>query len=203
MLRWLILSLALAPAAAMALGDPEAGENKAAVCAACHGMDGNSTVPVWPKIAGQHIDYFAHQMILIRERIRDVPEMYPMVMNLTDQDIYDIAAWYNQQSVSPGVADEALVPLGRKVYHGGNYETGLPACMACHGPAGEGIPGAHYPKLRGQHAAHTADRLRRYRAGETNNDDPHSRIMVAVSVMLTDEEIEAVSSYIEGLHWAD
>ncbi len=194
--------LILMPAVALAqTGDPEAGRDKAGVCAACHGMDGNSQVAAWPKIAGQHQDYLARQTRMVRDRQRDVPEMYPIVMNLSDEDIIDISAWYAGQTIEPGVADADLVDTGRKLYHGGNAGSGVPACMACHGPTGNGIPGSGFPVLRGQHADHSADRLRRYRDGETNsNNDPYSRIMVAVAEALTDAEIEAVSSYIEGLH---
>ncbi len=203
MARFLVLILALMPMLALAVGDPEAGEQKAASCAACHGADGNSVVAAWPKIAGQHADYAARQTRLVRDGRRDVPEMIPFVMNLSDQDIADIAAFYEQQALEPGVADEDLVALGRKIYHDGNRETGVPACAACHGPAGEGIVGAHYPVVRAQHADYSADRLRRYRAGEHNGDDDmYSLIMVGVSARLTDEEIEAVSSYMEGLHAA-
>ena len=185
------------------VGDPAAGQEKAAVCAACHGMDGNSQVTIWPKIAGQHADYIARQTRMVRDGQRNVPTMMPMVMNLSDQDIADIAAWYAQQTVQSGVADEELVELGSTLYHGGNHETGLPACMACHGPSGYGVPMTGYPKLTGQHADYTADRLRRYRAGETNGeDDPNSRMMVEIASSLSDDEIEALSSYIEGLHRA-
>ncbi len=201
--RLMVMLLALAPIMAVAVGDPEAGEEKSAVCAACHGMDGNSEVAEWPKLAGQHVDYAARQTRLVRDQIRDVPEMYPMVMDLSDQDIADIAAFYAEQTLQPGVADEELVELGRRVYHDGNHESGVPACAACHGPSGEGIPGAHYPLIRAQHADYTMDRLERYRAGETNGDDDEfSKMMVGVAARLTDEEISAVSSYIEGLHRA-
>jgi len=195
----------LAPAMGMAqTGDPDAGRDKAGVCAACHGMDGNSQVAIWPKIAGQHEDYLARQTRMVRDRQRDVQQMYPIVMDLSDEDIADISAWYASQTIAPGVADEDLVEVGRQLYHGGNPETEVPACMACHGPAGNGIPGTGFPMVRAQHADHTADRLRRYRNGEANAEgDPYSRIMVAVSAALTDAEIEAVSSYIEGLHKAD
>ncbi|MDT8449544.1 MAG: c-type cytochrome [Wenzhouxiangellaceae bacterium] len=208
MLRIAILIAALAPAAASAQagvqGDAEAGQSKAGVCAACHGMDGNSQVPQWPKLAGQHEDYLARQTRLVRDRQRDVPQMYPIVMNLTDQDIADISAWFASQTIKPGVADEALVEAGRSLYHGGNHDSGVPACMACHGPAGYGIPGTGFPMVRAQHATYLADRLRRYRNGETNGpNDPYSKIMVAVAQELTDAEIEAVSSYMEGLHAAE
>ncbi len=203
MARFLVMLLALAPLTVAAVGDPEAGEQKAASCAACHGADGNSVVAAWPKIAGQHADYAARQTRLVRDGRRDVPEMIPFVMNLSDQDIADIAAFYELQSLEPGVADDDLVALGRQIYHDGNRETGIPACAACHGPAGEGIPGAHYPVVRAQHADYSADRLRRYRDGVHNGDDDmYSLIMVGVAARLTDEEIEAVSSYMEGLHMA-
>lgn len=203
MLRAALLILALVATSAHAVGDPDAGQAKASVCAACHGMDGNSQIAQWPKIAGQHADYIARQTRMVRDQQRDVPQMYPMVMNLSDEDIADIAAWYASQTVQPGVADEALVEQGRSVYHGGSPDAGVPSCMGCHGPTGAGIPAAGYPALHGQHADYTADRLRRYRDGQANADDPNSAIMVGVAAGLTDEEIEAVSSYIEGLHRAD
>jgi len=192
---------AILPLAAIAAGDPEAGEAKSQVCAACHGADGNSAVAVWPKIAGQHPEYLARQTRMVRDQQRVVAQMYPMVMNLTDEDIDDLSAYYAAQTLAPGVADEALVDLGRSIYEAGNEESGVPACAACHGPVGNGIPGAHYPVVRAQHADYTADRLTRYRNGEVNGgDDPYSRIMAGVAANLTDEEITAVSSYIEGLH---
>jgi cytochrome c553 len=202
MARIMVMLLAFLPFAAVAVGDPEAGEQKAANCVACHGVDGNSAVTAWPKIASQHADYAARQTRLIRDQQRVVPEMYPFVMNLSDQDINDISAFYATQALEAGVADEDLVELGRRIYHDGNHETGVPACAACHGPAGEGIPGSHFPVVRAQHADYTAARLQRYRDGETNQDDSFSLIMAEVSSNLSDAEIEAVSSYIEGLHVA-
>ncbi len=204
MARLMLIFLAVLPLAAMAAGDPEAGQAKSAVCAACHGADGNSAVSIWPKIAGQHAEYIARQTRMVRDQQRNVPQMYPMVMNLTDQDIDDLAAYYAAQTLQPGVADEALVELGRSIYQAGNEESGVPACAACHGPAGNGILGAQYPVVRAQHADYTADRLNRYRNGEVNGgNDPYSRIMAGVAANLTDEEITAVSSYIEGLHRAE
>lgn len=201
MARFLVMLLAAMPLAAVAAGDPEAGKDKAVTCAACHGKDGNSQVSIWPKLAGQHADYLARQSILVREQKREVPAMYPMVADMSDEDLADIAAYYAQQDIAAGVAAEERVEIGRTLYQTGNPETGVPACSACHGPAGSGIPGAHFPMLSGQHADYTAQRLRSYRNGEDNGeDDSYSQIMVAVSQELTDEEIEAVSSYIEGLH---
>ncbi|MDT8439737.1 MAG: c-type cytochrome [Wenzhouxiangellaceae bacterium] len=201
MLRLVILLAALASSSAIAAGDPQAGQAKAGVCAACHGMDGNSQVAQWPKLAGQLEDYLARQTRMVRDQQRNVPQMYPIVMNLGDQDIDDIAAWYASQTIKPGVADEALLDAGSTLYHGGDRARGIPACMACHGPTGSGIPAAGFPMVRAQHATYTADRLRRYRNGEANGgNDPYSPIMVAIAGTLTDADIEAVASYIEGLH---
>ncbi len=201
MLRFWVILLFLAPALVWGKGDPERGQELAGICAACHGAEGNSEVPEWPKIAGQHQDYAANQSILIRERARDVPQMWPMVEELSDQDLWDLAAYYEQYEKTIGTADEELVEHGRRLYMGGDHQAGIASCAGCHGPSGEGIPGAHYPKLRGQHAEYTADRLRRYRDGENNgDDDPYSNIMVGVARNLSDEDIEAVSSYIYGLH---
>ncbi|HLR86676.1 MAG TPA: c-type cytochrome [Wenzhouxiangella sp.] len=206
MARILVMLLAGLPLLVQAqalVGDADAGAEKAAVCAACHGMDGNSQVPIWPKLAGQHAEYLTRQSILVREQDRDVPEMYPIVANMSDQELADIAAFYEQQALEPGVADEELVELGESIFHAGNADSSVPACAACHGPTGSGIKGAHYPMLRNQHADYTVSRLNEYRDGVTSGDkDPYSSIMVAVSKNLTDEEIQAVSSYIEGLHMA-
>jgi len=204
MLRIAFATLLIFAVDALAAGDPQAGRSKAGVCAACHGMDGNSQIAQWPKLAGQHEGYLARQTRMVRDQQREVAQMYPIVMNLSDADIADIAAWYASQTLEPGVADEALVDAGRSLYHAGNPDSGVPACMACHGPTGSGVPGAGYPMVRGQHATYAADRLRRYRAGEVNgDDDPQSRVMAGVAANLTDAEIDAVASYMEGLHAAE
>lgn len=201
MVRFLMMLLALTPLAAVAAGDPEAGREKAAVCASCHGMDGNSTNTIWPKLAGQHPDYATRQSLLIREQKRDVPEMYPIVSGMSEADLADISAYYAEQEIKPGVADEDLVETGQALYRSGDPERGIPACSACHGPAGNGVPGAHFPMVRAQHADYTVKRLQAYRDGQTSGeDDAYSQIMVTVAENLTDEEIQAVSSYIEGLH---
>lgn len=201
MIRTLLALLVLAPILPATAADPEAGQSKAAQCAACHGSDGNSVVGQWPKLAGQHADYIARQTRMVRDGERSVPEMEPLVAGLSDEDIADIAAYYSTQTVSAGVADEELVALGRRLYHDGNRDMDIPACAACHGPTGAGIPGANFPMLRGQHADYTEGRLNAYRDGQTHgDDDPYSEIMVAVARFLNDEDIRAVASYIEGLH---
>ena len=198
LLTFLGLSL---PQLSAAQGDPAAGEAQAGTCAACHGMDGNSTVAQWPKIAGQHEDYLDRHITLIRDGARPVPEMQGIVAGLSDQDIANLSAYFAAQDIRMGVADEGLVPLGRRIYQAGNAETGVPACMACHGPAGEGNPLSGYPALAGQHSVYTAKMLNGFRAGTTwGAEDVASRTMTEVAAELTDEEIEAVASYLAGLH---
>lgn len=198
LLTFLGLSL---PQLSVAQGDPAAGEAQAGTCAACHGMDGNSTVAQWPKIAGQHEAYLDRHITLIRDGARPVPEMQGIVAGLSDQDIANLSAYFAAQDIKMGVADESLVPLGRRIYQAGNSETGVPACMACHGPVGEGNPLAGYPRLSGQHALYTANMLKKYRDGaQWGEDDVASRTMSEVAAELTDDEIEAVASYLAGLH---
>jgi cytochrome c553 len=186
---------------ALAIGDADAGQGKAAICAACHGVDGNSVVPNWPKIAGQHATYIERQLALIKDGSRPVPEMAPIVISLSEQDMDDVAAYYSSQTISAGLTDEALRAEGELLYRGGNAATEIPACMSCHGPAGEGNPLAVYPSLAGQHSVYSEKMLKGFRAGATwGDEDASSNIMTDVAKRLTDDEIRAVSSYIQGLH---
>ena len=186
---------------AVADGDAAAGQAKSAICAACHGVDGNSAVPNWPKLAGQHEQYLLRQLRLIKANDRPVPEMMGITPGLSEQDLEDLAAYFASQEIAGGVADETQVALGEKIYRAGNVESGVPACMACHGPAGEGNPLAGYPALAGQHAVYTSSMLTRFRSGENwGEDDAASHVMNGSAAELTDEEINAVSSFIEGLH---
>jgi len=188
---------------AFAKGDASAGQAKSAICAACHGADGNSTVPNWPKLAGQHEKYMTRQVTLIKSGARQVPEMLGIVPGLSDQDIEDLSAFFASQENSGGVADQSKVTAGELIYRAGNADSGVPACMACHGPAGEGNPLSGYPALSGQHATYTSKMLTGFRAGENwGEDDDASEVMNGVASALTDEEIEAVSSYIQGLYLA-
>jgi cytochrome c553 len=182
-------------------GDASAGQAKSAICAACHGADGNSMVPNWPKLAGQHEAYLARQIELIQSGARPVPEMLGIVPGLTPQDIADLAAYFSAQQRNGGVADEAMVALGERIFRAGNAETGTPACMACHGPAGEGNPLAGYPALAGQHALYTVNLLKRFRGGENwGPEDAPSQVMTGAASRLSDDEIAAVASYIQGLY---
>lgn len=186
---------------AFAKGDATAGQTKSAICAACHGVDGNSMVPNWPKLAGQHEKYLVRQATLIKSGARMVPEMAGITPGLSEQDILDISAYFASQAVAGGVADESLVELGERIYRAGNAETGVPACMACHGPAGEGNPLSGYPALAGQHSVYTAKMLTGFRDGDNWGDsDAPSKIMNGSAAELSDAEIAAVASYIQGLH---
>lgn len=194
------------------VGDPEAGAAKSATCAACHGLDGNSPAPEWPKLAGQHEDYAYRQTVMVRDGGRDVPVMLPFVTGLSDQDIADISAYFATRIIMPGVADDSPIPdreqsfaeLGQDLYRGGKSDAGVPACLACHGAAGRGIPATGYPSLAGQHATYTAAQLRFFQQGNHYGDegDP-STIMVSIAQRLDDTEINALATYIEGLHRFD
>ncbi|MCP1728146.1 cytochrome c553 [Natronospira proteinivora] len=193
------LSLAgSASADPMVDGDAEAGEANSTACAACHGPDGNSSNPEWPKLAGQHAKYTYEQLKAYKSGERDDAVMMGQVQNLDDQDMKDLAVFYAQQVPQVGSADEELGEAGKKIYRGGNLETGVTACIACHGPRGEGVPMANYPMLSGQHAQYTIEQLEAYRDGERSTD--RAGMMRDIAARMSDEEIEAVAEYIQGLY---
>lgn len=183
------------------VGDPVAGEGKSAVCAACHGKDGNSTVPNWPKIAGQLEGYLAKTLRAYQageKGGRPDPVMMGMTQSLTDRDIADLASYFAKQTLQPGAAQAPLVTLGERIYRGGNLASGVPACMGCHDVNGQGNSPANFPRLGGQFAEYISDQLKKFRAG-TRSDDLNG-IMRDIAKKMTDEEIQAVSSYVSGLH---
>ncbi len=192
------IGIALAAGNAYAAGDATAGESKSAACAACHGADGNSTNPDWPKIAGQHPKYTEKQLKEFKAGRRVNALMSGMVAPLSEQDMADLAAFYATKVTTGGFVSEAELPLGEKIYRGGNAKTGVPACMSCHGPTGVGDPLAAIPALSGQHAKYIATQLYAFREGERSND-PKS-MMRDVARWMTKQEIEAVSQYVAGLH---
>ena len=179
--------------------DPAAGEAKAALCVACHGPAGNSANPEWPKLAGQHAKYTAKQ---VRDFMAGVTRsnelMAPMIAGLSDQDIENIAAYYALQKSTGGFASEEMHALGERIYRGGNAESGVPACIACHGPRGGGNGPAGFPALAGQHAVYTAKQIEDWRHGNRSNDP--GQMMADAVRYLTPEETRAVSEYIAGLH---
>jgi len=199
---------AAAPAAANAAaevkpGDATAGQGKAAVCGACHGMDGNSSDPQYPKLAGQHESYIARQLTNFKSGKRQNPIMLGMATPLSEQDMHDIGAYFASKTVRPGVADDALVQQGETLYREGDPARGSPACMACHLMDGRGNPGAMYPQLAGQHAQYVEATLKSWHDGTTWGTDAHAQIMPAIAQKLDAKDITALASYIEGLHPAD
>lgn len=178
--------------------DAENGQKLATTCVACHGSDGNSVVPMYPNIAGQGEPYFIKQVTDIRDGKREALPMAPFVSGLSDNDIADLAAFYGQQKPKPGAADPNLVELGERIYRAGIEEKNIPACLACHGPAGKGIDLAKFPMLAGQHAQYTTDQLNLFSANKRTNDGD-TKIMRNIANRMHASEIEAVSSYIQGL----
>ena len=184
-------------------GDATAGQGKAAACGACHGMDGNSSDAQYPKLAGQHEMYIAHQLHNFKNGERQNAIMLGMATPLSDQDTRDIGAYFASKQPLPGVADQALVEQGQKLYRQGDTTRGIPACMACHGIDGRGNPGAMYPELTSQHAQYIAAKLKDFHNGTTWGQEAHAQIMPAVAKNLDPQDIAALASYIEGLHVAD
>lgn len=181
-----------------AAADIEAGKTKSAMCAACHGQDGNSPAPNFPKLAGQHADYLAKQLKEFKSGERVDATMNGMAAALSEQDMADIAAFYASQKGTVGKAAEDKVEAGQNMYRAGNAASGVAACAACHGPAGAGNPMARFPSLSGQHADYTVAQLKNFRAAARANDA--GSMMRGVAKKMTDAEIEAVAQYIQGLH---
>ena len=190
-------------AAGVIEGDAVAGEGKAVTCGACHGVDGNSAVPNFPKLAGLGEKYLLKQMKDIRDGRRPVASMAGQVDNMTDQDLADIAAFYDAKERTSEMADEDLVALGRKVYMSGIMERKVAACSGCHSPSGKGNGPAGFPGLAGQHADYIAAQLKMFRTGyespEGRTNDGDSKIMRTTAFELSDLEIKAVASYASGL----
>jgi len=197
LLMGFVASMSLMQSNAVAEGDAAAGKAKSATCAACHGADGNSVNPEWPKIAGQHASYIVLQLQAYKDGKRQNALMMPMAMGLSDADMQDLAAYYASQQQTPGMADPELVATGERVYRGGNPSRGVPACIACHGPAGKGNPLTMYPKLAGQHAVYTYAQLKAY-ADQVRKSDKN-QMMRNIADRMSDSDMRAVASYIEGL----
>lgn len=188
---------------AQAAGDAAAGQTKSATCVACHGPDGNSPADLYPKIAGQHPAYMKKQLLEMKAAAtgqtgRVAPIMGPMAMPLSEQDMDDLSAYFASQARTPIPVPDDVVEQGRALYMGGDMSRGLAACIACHGPRGEGLAQAKYPNLTGQHPAYIKSQLEAFRAGSRDND-PNS-MMRDVARKLTDNDIKVLSQYVAGLH---
>ena len=186
------------PNLALAQGDAAAGQAKSALCASCHGADGNSQLAMNPKLAGQNASYMVKQLKDFKSGARPGVTMSAMVLSLSEQDMEDIAAWYSTQEVTLQGADPASLELAETLYKAGNKEISVAACSACHSPSGSGNAQAGFPALSGQHAAYTLQQLKDFRAGVRQND--LSGMMQTVTERLTDKELEALASYVSGLN---
>jgi cytochrome c553 len=184
---------------ASAAGDVQAGKEKAQTCVACHGADGNSPSPEFPNLAGQNAKYTSKQLADFKAgKERNNPVMSGMVANLTPEDMADLGAYFATLTPAGGFVSKQNLALGERIYRGGNKKTGVPACLACHGPSGAGDPMAGTPRLAGQRAQYTASQLTAFRSGTRSND--RNQMMRGASHRLSDSEIQAVSEYIAGLH---
>lgn len=184
-------------------GDAEQGKALAVTCGACHGADGNSEVPTFPKLAGLGEKYLMKQLMDIRDGARPIPTMVGQVDNMSDQQLADLAAFYAAQPRSGGQANPDLVALGKKIYLAGVADRNVAACAACHSPNGKGNAPAGFPGLAGQHADYIAAQLRAYRKGYEDEsgrtNDGETMIMRSNAFGLSDNEIDAVASYASGL----
>ncbi|OXX37042.1 cytochrome c4 [Vibrio sp. V09_P4A23P171] len=200
----LILSL-LASCSVWAQGSIEAGKAKSQTCVACHSADGNSLLTIYPKIAGQHEKYIEKQLHDLKlgmtsggKQGRYDPVMSAMAMPLSDEDIADLAAYFASQTISANSTPEDVAVKGKALYSAGDAERGLTACIACHGPRGNGTELSGFPKISGQHADYIKAQLQKFRDGARNND--MNAMMRDVAKKLSDTDIEILSKYVGGLH---
>jgi cytochrome c553 len=191
------LCMVFAHASTAAEGSAEGGQAKAAPCVACHGVDGNSVNPLWPNLAGQHPQYIRRQLEAFKGGERQDPLMTPMAAPLSEQDMADLAAYYTGQKPTGLEAEPGKIQVGQRLYRGGDPVTSIPACTGCHGPAGDGNPTALYPRIAGQQSAYVAKQLRAYRDGSRQTDQ--NQMMRNVARLMTDEQIDAVAAYVQGL----
>lgn len=209
-----LLGLAMVSFTAMA-GDAAAGKAKSAMCAGCHGSDGNSPIPSNPKLNGQNEKYLVKQLADFTKAAsaggRNSPMMAGMAAGLSEADRANLAAYFAAQkpqtSAAPAVSTDDIA-IGERIYRAGNQTTGVPACIGCHGPQGKGNAPAGWPRLAGQHASYVTAQLQAFRiaaqypenSDKGRRNDGDGKMMQDASARLTDREIEAVSAYIQGLY---
>ncbi len=210
MMRWIVLLMAVGAApAALAAGTAAADAAKAAVCTACHGPSGNSTNEQWPVLAGQNAAYLESQLQHFHDKSRVDPTgvMPTQAAALSKQDIEDLAAYFAQQTPAGLEGDPSYWQDGEKLYRTGDSQRQIPACMACHGPVGRGVPAAGYPQLRAQHAVYLVQQLNEYAAGTRYTHDakgvssggPNAQIMHTIASRLTPQDMRDLASYVQGM----
>ena len=194
-----LLAAFQAPAESLVDGSGDAGKAKSLTCAACHGAQGNSVNPLWPNIAGQHAGYTVSQLQAFKSGSRQNPLMSSQAMLLADEDMRDLAVYFESLPAAVNsIADASKLDKGEALYRGGDSSKGVAACLACHGPTGRGNPAAEYPALQGQHAQYTAKQLRDYASGARTSDGV-TRIMRDIATRLSEDDIVALASYVQGL----
>ena len=210
LISFLFMSLALSGAASAA-GDIEAGKalSQSATCIACHGLDGIATIPNYPSLAGQNESYLLKQLQDVKSGTRVIIEMAAIVPPLGEQDLKNLAAYFSSLPGPSGQADPELVELGKSLFMGGNVDTGVTACAACHSPTGMGNTAAKYPRLAGQNPAYIVAQLKKFRDGyrhtgaltaDVRTNDGDTKLMRDIAFRLKDFEIDALASYISGLY---
>ena len=177
--------------------DAEAGKAKSAICAACHGADGNSSNPMWPSLAGQHASYTYKQLTDFKAGRRVNASMSGMVAGLSDDDMKNLAAYYETQSHKPVAFDGELIEKGESIYRGGITETGVAACMGCHSPSGKGNGPAGWPSLKGQHPEYIVTQLQAFKEGSRANDS--GKMMRNLVGRMSEMEMKAVAAYVAGI----
>ena len=181
--------------------DIDKGKELSVSCASCHGDNGISVNPVWPKLAGQNPKYLASQLYEFRkgaEGNRNNAVMYGIAVTLSDSDIEDLSAYYASLKSNVGLTQDKYLELGRDMYRGGNMDIKIQACISCHGPNGQGNYAAAIPMLSGQHSQYTYQQLKNFQSSMRSND--YNKMMRNIVHRMTDEEMKAVASYIEGLY---
>lgn len=178
-----------------ATGDINTGKVKSITCTACHGNDGNSVIPQYPKLAGQGAPYLLKQLQDYKNGRRNNPIMTGMVASLSNQDMEDIAEYFASQSVSKSTDNSNNITQGEYLFRGGNLKTGVPACTACHGLIGQGNPIAIFPRLANQHGEYIENQLKLFRNMERTNDI--NNMMQDITAKMSDAEIKAVSNYLQ------
>ena len=173
------------------------------VCSACHGADGNSAIPANPSLAGMPADYITTQLSHFKAGVRQNAIMQGFAATLSEADMVSLGAYFASQAPKPREAKDAtLVRLGQKLWRAGDAATGVPACSACHGPTGAGVP-KNYPRIAGQWSDYTVAQLKAFKAGERGMDkdgkDVMGRIMHGVAQNLTEAQMRAVAEYAQGL----
>jgi cytochrome c553 len=193
----LLLTASLVSGSLAAAGNYQAGEAKAAACMACHGTNGNSENPAWPKLSQQHPGYFVKQVMDFQSGARQHEMMSPMAIIVSEQDAYDLARFFGTQKRIPGTTDENYLRFGKEIYTIGNRAHGVMGCYECHGEDGEGNDPNLFPMISGQHATYVEKILKEFRSGKRKND--RWQLMQKTVKGLTDEEIIAVAQYVQGL----